>query len=332
MMNKKSVSATLRPDSHYLPVWLKLSLLFGFLCASSLMGAKLSNDLPNPTSGGQVDVIVQFMAPPSNDDFAQITSAGGSLKKKFPALHGALVTLPVAALQGIANNPRVRYISPDRKVRGTLEFAQATIGANIAQQYGWTGAGVGVAIIDSGIATNHPDLGSQGLLGRVPYSENFVAGENTTNDVYGHGTHVAGIVGGDGSASTGSSFIYTFRGIAPSSTLINLRALDSNGQGTDSAVIGAIERAIELKNYYGIHVVNLSLGRTIQKSHTLDPLCQAVAQAWAAGLVVVVAAGNNGRDNSMGTSGYGTVTSPANSPYAITVGAMKDMSTVIRAD
>src|SRR5258705_10619185 len=107
-MNKKSVSAiTLRPDRHCVPVWLKLSLLFGFLCASNLMGAKLSDDLQRLSPGGQVDIIVQFMAPPGNDDLDQIARAGGNLKKHFPAIHGALITLPAAALQGIANNPRV---------------------------------------------------------------------------------------------------------------------------------------------------------------------------------------------------------------------------------
>jgi serine protease AprX len=78
--------------------------------------------------------------------------------------------------------------------------------------------------------------------------------------------------------------------------------------------------------------MNLSLGRGILEQYSLDPLCQAVERAWRAGIVVVVAAGNNGRDNSMGTSGYGTISSPANSPYAITVGAMKHMGTATRAD
>ena len=91
----------------------------------------------------------------------------------------------------------------------------------------------------------------------------------------------------------------------------------------DSAVIQAIDRAIELKPFYNIRVMNLSLGRSISESYTQDPLCQAVERAWKAGIVVVVAAGNNGRDNSMGTKGYATITSPANSPFVITVGAMR---------
>ncbi len=68
------------------------------------------------------------------------------------------------------------------------------------------------------------------------------------------------------------------------------------------------------------------------ESYKLDPLCQAVEQAWKAGIVVVVAAGNDGCDNSAGTNGYGTITAPANDPYVITVGAMKTMGTLSRAD
>ena len=153
-----------------------------------------------------------------------------------------------------------------------------------------------------------------------------------TDDHYGHGAHVAGIIGGNGKLSSGSNAIHTFRGIAPNVNLINLRVLDANGKGTDSAVIAAIQEAIALKNKYNIRVINLSLGRPVYESYHLDPLCQAVEQAWKAGIVVVVAAGNDGRNNSAGTNGYGTIMAPGNDPYVITVGAMKDNSSITRAD
>jgi serine protease AprX len=92
-------------------------------------------------------------------------------------------------------------------------------------------------------------------------------------------------------------------------------------------VISAIQRAIQLKNTYNIRIINLSLGRRVQESYTQDPLCQAVEQAWRAGIVVVVAAGNFGRDNSMNTNGYATITAPGNDPYVITVGAMSTHGT-----
>src|SRR5207253_2591938 len=86
------------------------------------------------------------------------------------------------------------------------------------------------------------------------------------------------------------------------------------------------------KDSFTIRVINLSLGRTVFETYTLDPLCQEVEKAWQAGLVVVVAAGNNGRDNSMGTGGYSTIASPGNDPYVMTVGSMKHMNTVDRRD
>ena len=121
-------------------------------------------------------------------------------------------------------------------------------------------------------------------------------------------------------------------GVAPGVNLINLRALDENGSGTDSMVIAAIEKAIALKTLLNIRVINLSLGRPVYESYTQDPLCQAVEQAWKAGITVVVAAGNEGRDNSVGNEGYGTITAPGNDPYVITVGAMKTLATYPRTD
>src|SRR5207253_1733625 len=120
--------------------------------------------------------------------------------------------------------------------------------------------------------------------------------------------------------------------VAPNVSLINLRVLDENGSGVESGVIAAIERAIELKSTYNIRVINLSLGRPIFESYTLDPLCQAVEAAWKAGIVVVTAAGNMGRDNTFGEQGYATIEAPGNDPNVITVGAMSPQGTWTRND
>src|SRR5262249_19165575 len=156
---------------------------------------------------------------------------------------------------------------------------------------------------------------------RVVYSQSFIPGLDAS-DQYGHGTHVAGIIGGNGYVSNGY-----MQGVASKVNLINLRVLDGNGAGTDSAVVAASQRAIQLKSTYNIRIINLSLGRRVTESYTLDPICQAVEQAWKAGIVVVVAAGNYGRDNSMSTNGYATITAPANDPYVITVGATSTRGT-----
>ena len=138
---------------------------------------------------------------------------------------------------------------------------------------------------------------------------------------------MAGIIGGNGANSGGK-----YKGIAPESKIINLRVLDETGSGSDSWVIAAIDRAIELKFTYNIRIINLSLGRPIYESFTDDPLCQAVEAAHSAGIVVVVAAGNEGRDNSHNSMGYGTINAPGNDPFVITVGAMKAEGTSNKID
>jgi serine protease AprX len=146
------------------------------------------------------------------------------------------------------------------------------------------------------------------------------------NDDYGHGTHVAGILAGNGSSSSMPGTLHLLKGIAPNANLLDLRVLDLNGASTDSIVISAIQKAVQLKNQYNVRVINLSVGRQIFEGCGQDPLCQAVEAAWKNGIVVVTAAGNLGRN------GYATITSPGNSPHAITVGCMKTMETYPRSD
>jgi serine protease AprX len=102
--------------------------------------------------------------------------------------------------------------------------------------------------------------------------------------------------------------------------------------GTDSSIISAIDRAISLQQQYNIRVINLSVGRPVYESFSVDPLCQAMERAWASGIVVVVAAGNFGRNDFIGNKGYGTITSPGNDPTVITVGAMKTEGTMSTSD
>ena len=311
-------------------------LILGCCAAPTMLGgAKISPDLPLGNRSDVVDVIVQFQTPVTPADHKKVTDRGGQLKQALDLVHGGLYSMPVEMLEDLERDPEVAYISPDRIVHGMLEYANPAINANLAFQYGFDGTGVGVAVIDSGII-EVPDLLKAGSSSykytRVVYNQSFLTGISITKDLYGHGTHVAGIVAGNAHYSSGTGYTHTFRGIAPSANLINLRVLDQNGSGTDSAVIAAIQQAINLKAQYNIRVINLSLGRPVFESYTKDPLCQAVEQAWNAGIVVVVAAGNSGRDNSQGTNGYGTITAPGNDPYVITVGAMKDMSTVLRTD
>ncbi len=137
---------------------------------------------------------------------------------------------------------------------------------------------------------------------------------------------MAGIVAGNGSSSDQPGAFRTFKGIAPNANILDLRVLDQNGASNDSVVIAAIQKAVQLKNQYNVRVINLSLGRPIFESCSQDPLCQAVEAAWKSGIVVVVAAGNEGRN------GYATILSPGSAPHAITVGAMKTENTMTTSD
>src|SRR5213594_1794244 len=288
--------------------FLVLALATGLLLASapgSSVGqvkkpsgtSKIAADLAAKTSNTTVDVIVRFR--PGKASHAAIHSHGGSVKDDLPVVDGVLASLPGKAIEGLANDPNVIFLSPDREVKSTMDYSIPTIGANIARSNGYDGSGIGVAVIDSGVSTT-PDLSS-----RIAYSESFIS--LSADEKYGHGTHVAGIIAG-----TGKDSAQKYVGVAPGAKIINLRVLDDNGSGTDSNVIKAIDRAISLKNQYNIRVMNLSLGRPVFESSALDPLCQAVERAWKAGIVVVTAAGNEGRNNSLGTQGYGTIAAPGN--------------------
>ena len=303
---------------------------------------KLSRDLDalkGGHNGATVDVIIQFNKTPTDAHHQKVQNKGGVLKTKLDVIKGAHYSVPADSLSALEDDPDVTYISPNRPLSGTstLDYTRETVNAPVAlQQWGLDGTGVGVAVIDSGV-TAVGDLywwipANQTYGSRVVYSQTFVPGTTDTSDQYGHGTHVAGIIAGAGWFSTGSSFTHTFKGIAPNANIINLRVLDQNGVGTDSSVIAAIQAAISLKSTYNIRVINLSLGRQVYESYTLDPLCQAVEAAWNSGIVVLAAAGNQGRNDSAGTQGYGTIAAPGNDPYVITVGAMKTANTPTRSD
>ena len=315
------------------------------LSASTLLaGPKMAKELDSADRNAPVDVIIQFKKMPTHAHHKKVTDKGGSHKGNLDAIKGGIYSVSGGALATLVADADVDYISPDREVRGTLDYASEAIGANLARSYGYTGKGVGVAIIDSGFSAVSDDLNTwtasaPGTYGtptsRIVYAKSFAKGG--TADDYGHGTHVAGVVGGNGYDSIGQSmggvpYTRTFFGVAPDVKFVNLRVLDKNGAGKDSNVIAAISEAIRVKSTYNIRVINLSLGRPVFESHLKDPLCQAVEAAWKAGIVVVVSAGNSGRVNSQQTGGYATITSPGNDPYVITVGAMKTNGTLGRGD
>ncbi|MCU1333175.1 MAG: peptidase and in kexin sedolisin [Candidatus Angelobacter sp.] len=320
-----------------------LTLLLVLLAPLSLLAdnSKISPDLQNSTYTGQTQVVIQY-APGTQLSCSgllgllgcvvnDVLKLGGAILGQLPIVNGLVASLDHNGIVSLSNQSNVVYISKDRPLTPFFDNAAPAVNASAAWQSNYTGAGIGVALIDSGVNT-HPDLFTTGLFptSRVVYNQSFVPGDSSAADAYGHGTHIAGLIAGDGISSTGPLFSQTFKGIAPRANIVNLRVLDANGSATDSAVIAAISQAINLKSKYNIRVINLSLGRGVFESYKQDPLCHAVEQAWKNGIVVVVAAGNNGR--FIPTSGYGTVTSPGNDPYVLTVGSMKPMGTPQRTD
>jgi serine protease AprX len=201
------------------------SLLLAGL-ASAQPGTK-GPEFANLPANGNVQVLVQFQGSANGSLLSAIAGKGANQTKSYKHVNAAVFTVPAGKVDAIAALPGVKYISTDRPVQAHLDITVPTVNANLAHQYGWTGQGIGVAVIDSGVSP-HPDLRSFPYGSRIVYNQSFVANDPTTADAYGHGTHVAGIVGGNGASSFGSRV--NMGGIAPGVNIINLRALDANGQ------------------------------------------------------------------------------------------------------
>ncbi|MCC6992038.1 MAG: S8 family serine peptidase, partial [Acidobacteria bacterium] len=204
-------------------------------------------------------------------------------------------------------------------LRNTLGLDAAT---NTTALTPANGAGITVAVIDSGL------LQDGGGTTRIKTTRDFTTGNPAPPhinpvDGYGHGTHVAGVMGGDKAE---------VKGVAPNISFVSLRVLNNIGAGLTSNVINAIQWAIANKAAYGIDVINLSLGHPIFEPAATDPLVQAVEAAVRAGIVVVTSAGNIGVNPLTGQTGYAGITSPGNAPSAITVGARKTQDTARRSD
>jgi serine protease AprX len=192
----------------------------------------------------------------------------------------------------------VLYVSLDKEVK-SLGHVSLTTGADAVRTQTVTspsgattaldGSGVAIAVLDSGLYKEHVSfLGTNGAT-RVIVNKDFT-GENRTDDPYGHGTHVASIAAGNGRISNGA-----YTGVAPNANLINLRVLNKQGNGTVSSVLGALDWVMINRQANNIRVVNMSIGMNAIDSYRDDPICRAVRKLVDAGVVVVAAAGNNGK-------------------------------------
>ena len=288
-----------------------------------------------PAAHGRASVIVQMSGEWTPARRAQLAALGADVYRRLPLIHAAALRLPARSLGRLAALPFVTHLSSDGPVQKCDEFTVSSSGAGYTcTSTSLDGSGVTVAVVDSGVKSAAPDLSARGpsTASRVLAAVSFCPTDAATGDACGHGTHVAGIVAGNGEASAGSQYYRTFYGIARNANLVSVKVLNSQGQGSVSTVVAGIQWVISNKSAYKIKVLNLSLGHPVGESYKTDPLCQAVEAAWKAGIVVVCAAGNAGRLSATPTAGapnegygtaYGSIQSPANDPYVITVGATK---------
>ena len=229
------------------------------------------------------------------------------------------VTASASGKKSTPTSTTPSYSSADYNTVSTLKQA-------LGLQDWFTGSSMTVAVIDSGIQN------SSDFSGRIVGMYDFTPGRNgaavTPYDEYGHGTHVAGLIGSSGASSNGK-----FAGVAPGVQAARRSACSTGTAPARPATSSrALEFAVANKDRFGIRIINLSLGHPIYESAATDPLVQAVEAAVRAGLVVVAAAGNFGINPVTGETGYAGIASPGNAPSAITVGASKTLGTDRRAD
>jgi serine protease AprX len=273
--------------------------------------------------GQRISVIAQSSAP-GIDLSAIVERLGGKVTHDLRFIQAVAAEMDAAAALQLARMNGVRWVSPDAPVEeaGTLPGNTAVTAACTTNPFldsmdapevwgmGLKGQTIRVAVVDSGVqqdADLPTPVVNKGFITNVSYN---------LNDNYGHGTHVAGILGGRGVDSNG-----VYKGVAPGVEIISLKVSNYTGMANESDVVGALQWVYENKSQYNIRVVNLSLNSTTESSYHQSPLNAAVEILWFNGVVVVASAGNSG-------STYNTIRSaPANDPFIITVGATNNACT-----
>jgi serine protease AprX len=273
------------------------------------------------------------------------TQLGGAITQDLHIINAFVAEMPARAAQQLATSPAVRWVALDAPVvrtswdGGACKDKPCVDTSNLVNAYIravgadrlWNqtsylqGQGIAVAVVDSGI-TDHKDFkatsGGNGDL-RILEEALFVEGTDQYKDWYGHGTHVAGIIGGNGAESDGR-----YIGVAPKVNLLSVNVSDNQGASTTADVIAGLQWVHDHQAQYNIRVVNISLNSSVAESYHTSALNAAVEILWFRGIVVVVSAGNNGSGLN-----NGILYPPANDPFVITVGATDDRGTAdIRDD
>jgi len=291
-------------------------------------GDKVFDDLAATLSAkgadAEVSVIVTLASPATGArvDELKARTGGFAVGRHLTLIDGFSTKLRKGQIEALTHVPWVAHVEEDAPVRAFNDAAQQAFGVTKARLDApaldgdrdgaartYSGADLVAAVIDTGIDAGHVDLDG----GKVLAFKDLVNGRTTPYDDNGHGTHVAATIAGDGDAGTSRAEA----GVAPAAGLVGVKVLDAAGNGSMAAIADALDWVVANKDVYGIDVVNLSLGASGCADGT-DAASLAVNRAAAAGLVVAVAAGNDG-------PGPCTVGSPAAAADALTVGAMADL-------
>ena len=240
-------------------------------------------------SQGTVNALDDRIASLESDYNAQVVY-------RYSAINGVAISMPGGSAESLKALEDVKYVEKDIPFNVSLDTATGIMGVPQVWDLGYTGKGVKVALIDTGIDAGHPDL-----KGRVVEWKDFVNGRSAPYDDYGHGTHCAGIIGGSGAASNGK-----YKGVAPEVEFIGIKVLGKDGSGDLSTILKGLDYAARSD----AKIISMSLGSD-EHSQAIDDL---VSRAVKNGKIVVCAAGNSGPDRR-------TIGCPSDSPDAITVGA-----------
>jgi serine protease AprX len=283
--------------------------------------AKLSQPLKRPDFSKRLDDRHRFIVEVSGrgtDKVASIIAANqGKIHHELKLMPSFAVELPYFSLEELARLRWVKKVWHDAPVAINLDVAVPAVGGLKAWEMGLTGKGLVVAVLDTGIYP-HPDL----ILpnNRIVAWQDILNQKTSPYDDNGHGTHVSGIIAGNG-----RSFRGRYKGIAPEAMLVGVKVLDENGGGNVSNLLTGIEWCLDHLAELQINVMNLSLGTPAQESYHMDPLCRATTAAWQKGITVCAAAGNQGPEQK-------TIDSPGINPKIITVGNVDDRQTPSGSD
>jgi serine protease AprX len=307
--------------------------------------------------GGAVPSRVIVMASAGSEPAAEraTVALGGRVLRRLGVIDGFLASVPSAAIPELSSLPGVRSVSPDRSMHpmsivpglgydpadtGSLSAVTRIVNGQAAWAKGYTGQGVDVAVIDTGVAKVAGLNATGKVIDGPDLSFDSPATTSQGVDGYGHGTHMASIIAGlDSTAkasasgcttclnSSGYSDTTKFVGVAPEARIVNVKVGAADGAADVSQVIAAIDWVTQHAKDPGmnIRVLNLSFGTESTQAYTIDPLAQAAEQAWKHGIVVVAAAGNDGRSTL-------SLADPAYDPYVLAVGAEDPLGTLATSD